>query len=121
MRVLITGSTTWHKQQSIKNLLQTLPADAVIVTGDTPGADAISITLAQQMGLKVESMKKEAVDYASHPKAAWQGLNHRMVATGIDLVCAFHAEYGQPGKARGTLHAVEAAQASGAEVRIFTK
>ncbi|MDP1980098.1 hypothetical protein [Undibacterium sp.] len=47
-------------------------------------------------------------------------MNVRMLATGIDLVLAFHADYGKPGCARGTQHAITLAEQAQIPVKIFT-
>lgn len=44
-----------------------------------------------------------------------------MLATGVDLVLAFHADYGVPGCARGTVHMVELARKAGVEARTFLR
>jgi hypothetical protein len=119
MRVLVTGSTTWTSQDALRVRLAALPAGSTIVTGDTQGVDALSALVARQLGLKVELMKKSAEDRLACPGAAWKGLNARMLATGIDLVLGFHADYGQPGCARGTVHMVELATAAGVKTQVF--
>jgi hypothetical protein len=120
MRVLVTGSTTWTDVETIRRSLSDLPAGSTIVTGDTGGVDALAGRAAGELGLSIQMMKKSQADYAAHPKAGWKGLNERMLATGIDLVLAFHADYGKPDCARGTRHMVELAQAAGVEARIVT-
>ena len=119
MRVLITGSTAWTDAQALRRELSALPIATTVVTGDTAGIDALAISLAQELGLKVEPMKKNSADRTAHPKASWKGLNERMLATGIDLVIAFHPDFGKPNCARGTLHMVELAKAAGIEARVF--
>lgn len=119
MRVLITGSTTWTDVHALRRELAQLPANSVIVTGDTSGVDTIAIAIAKELELGVEAMKKTQDDYLRYPADGWKGLNDRMIKTGIDLVLAFHADYGKPGVARGTKHAVELAQRAAIEVRIF--
>lgn len=119
MRVLITGSTTWIDVHALRRELIQLPANSVIVTGDTLGVDAIAIAVAKELGLGVEAMHKTKEDYRRYPADGWKGLNDRMLETGIDLVLAFHADYDKPGMARGTKHAVELAQDAEIEVRIF--
>ncbi len=120
MRVLVTGSTTWTSVDTVRRELACLPLGSVIVTGDTPGADAIALQTAAQLGLLVEPMKKEKLDYKCHAGAAWKGLNERMIATGIDLVLAFHPDLGKPGCARGTQHVVDLANQYGIPVSIFS-
>jgi hypothetical protein len=120
MRVLVTGSTTWTSQEALRREFARLPPSCVIVTGDTPGVDALSNLVAAELGLTVELMKKSPEDYKAYPRAGWKGLNARMLATGIDLVLAFHPEYGQPGYARGTVHMVELATLAGIEAQVFS-
>lgn len=117
--VLVTGSTTWDNLPSMRRILAALPAGSRIVTGDTPGADACAVAIAAELGLEVTRMKKNRADRRAFPGEAWRGLNQRMLASGVDLVLAFHADYGKPGCARGTVHMVEHAQACDTEVRIF--
>ena len=118
-RVLITGSTTWTDIEALRRELSQLPKDCVIVTGDTSGVDALAIALAQELGFGVEAMCKTEEDYVLYPEDSWKGLNHRMLNTGVDLVLAFHTDYGKPGMARGTRHAVELAEQSGIQAHIF--
>lgn len=117
--MLVTGSTTWDNPDTVRRALSQLPPHSVIVTGDTPGADACAVAVAAELGLSVQRMKKNRADQRAFPGEAWRGLNERMLATGIDLVLAFHADYGKPGCARGTGHMVELADKSGTEIRIF--
>lgn len=117
--VLVTGSTTWDNLDTVRRVLSALPAGSRIVTGDTPGADACAAAVAAELGLAVTRMKKSRADHRAYPNQAWRGLNERMLATGVDLVLAFHADYGKPGCARGTVHMVEHAEACWTEVRIF--
>ncbi len=119
MRVLITGSTTWTDNAALRREMSALPARTTLVTGDTPGIDALAIALAHELGFAVEPMKKNHADRKAYPEDSWKGLNERMLATGIDLVLAFHADYGKPGCARGTVHMVELAKAAGIEARTF--
>lgn len=121
MRVIVTGSTTWTDAAALRREFAALPSQVIIVTGDTPGIDALATATAQEMGLMVEPMKKSRADRKAFPDASWKGLNERMLATGIDVVLAFHADYGKPGCARGTVHMVELAAASGVETRIFSR
>jgi hypothetical protein len=74
----------------------------VLIAGSTTGTDAMAIALAEQLGFGVVAMKKSRADRKAYPEDSWKGLNARMLATGIDLVLAFHAQYGQPGFARDT-------------------
>ena len=121
MRVIVTGSTTWTDAEALRREFRALPSNVIIVTGDTPGIDAMAIAAAQKMGLIVEPMQKSGANRKAYPDASWKGLNERMLATAIDIVLAFHPAYGKPGCARGTIHMVELAAASGVEARIFLR
>lgn len=118
MRVLITGATNWHDDNAIRRELTALGKAGTVVTGDTPGIDAMAIAVAQELGFEVVPMKKSKADYKAFPGEGWKGLNVRMVATGVDIVLAFHADFDTPGCARGTRHAVELAQQAGITVRV---
>jgi hypothetical protein len=119
MRVLITGSMAWSDETAIRRELAKLPADAVVVHGDAPGADAIAGRLAADFSLAVERHAKNQDDYRRYRRAAWKGLNERMIATGIDLVLAFHAELDRPDRGRGTKHLLALAGERRIEVRTF--
>jgi len=56
MRALITGSTTWLDREVLQRELRWLLSTAIIVTGDTSGADAMAIAGAHELGLAVETM-----------------------------------------------------------------
>ncbi|WP_426337038.1 hypothetical protein ACN9MY_06710 [Pseudoduganella sp. R-31] len=118
MRILITGATTWHDESAIRRELTALGNVGSVVTGDTPGIDALAISVAHELGIEIDSMKKSRAVYKAFPGEGWKGLNVRMMATGVDLVLAFHADFDTPGCARGTRHAVELAQQAGIEVRV---
>ncbi|WP_170860483.1 SLOG family protein [Duganella sp. CF458] len=118
MRVLITGATTWHDDQAIRRELSALGRVGTVITGDTPGIDAVAISVARELGFEVVPMKKNRADYKAFPGEGWKGLNVRMLEMGVDLVLAFHADFDTPGCARGTRHAVELAQQSGIAVRV---
>jgi len=120
MRILVTGSTLWTDRDTIYREMSRFPADSILVTGDTRGADELAISAATELGWKVQAMRKTAGDAERHPDASWKGLNERMIAAGIDLVLAFNDDLGKPGLARGTQHAVDLAIAAGLPVERFT-
>ncbi|MFZ6656275.1 hypothetical protein [Undibacterium sp. TJN19] len=117
----MTGATSWDSPSAIRREFAHLPPASIIVTGDTPGIDAHAKAVAVEFGFTVSAMKKTNADYRAFPGEGWKGLNVRMLATGIDLVLGFHADYGKPGCARGTQHAVELARQADIEVKIFTE
>jgi hypothetical protein len=77
----------------------------VLIAGSTTWTDCASI--------------RREFSPSSSPGESWKGLNDRMLGTGIDVVLAFHANYGKPGHARGTHHAVDLAKAAGIETRVI--
>src|SRR5262245_49277065 len=113
MRVIVAGATAWSDAEAIRRELAKLPAEAVILHGDAPGADALAGQVAVQLGLAVEPMKKSREDYARYRRGAWKGLNERMQASAAVLVLAFHPAIEN---SRGTKHLVEIAQAAGIDV-----
>ncbi len=121
MRVLISGATSWTDAAALRREMAKLPERTVIVTGDTAGIDALAIAIAAELGFTTEAMRKNKADYLAHPEAGWKGLNERMLATGVDLVLAFHPDYDTPGCARGTRHVVELAQAAGIAANVFLR
>jgi hypothetical protein len=94
-----------------------LPPEAVIIHGDTPGADALAGQIAAQLGLAVEPMAKNSEDYGKYQRVAWKGLNERMLASGAVLVLAFHPAIEE---SQGSKHLVEIARTMGIEVRVFS-
>jgi len=119
MRVIVTGSMGWTDAAAIRRELVKLPPRSTVIHGDAPGADLIAGQIARELGFTVEALAKNEEDYRRYRRAAWKGLNERMLDSGADLVLAFHAELGQAGKARGSGHLVDLACQRGIEVRGF--
>ncbi|MEL6109952.1 MAG: hypothetical protein AAFU85_28405 [Planctomycetota bacterium] len=118
MRVIVAGSTTWKNADAIRERLKSLPAETAVVVGDAPGADEMGGEIAAQLDLAVEPMVKNSEDHERFQKLAWKGLNERMLATGIDLVLAFHPDVDQ---STGTKHLIELADAAGIPVEVITQ
>jgi hypothetical protein len=119
MRVIVTGAMGWTDAAAIRRELEKLPPGSTVVHGDAPGVDVLAGQIARELGFVVEALCKIEADYRRYRRAAWKGLNERMLDSGVDLVLAFHPELGEPGKARGSGHMVELAQDRGVEVRGF--
>ncbi len=119
MRVIVTGAMQWADVEAVRRELAKLPPGSTVVHGDADGADALAGQVARELGFAVEPFAKEEQDYRRYGKAAWKGLNERMLESGADLVLAFHPELGVPGKARGSGHLAELARGRGLEVRGF--
>ena len=54
MRLLICGDREWSDLDLMKEFIDSLPADTIIIEGDARGADKMAGSLAQQRGLQIE-------------------------------------------------------------------
>mgnify|MGYP003332742136 FL=1 len=54
MRLLICGDREWSDLDLMKEFIDSLPADTIIIEGDARGADKMAGALAQQRGLQIE-------------------------------------------------------------------
>jgi hypothetical protein len=61
-------------------------------------------------------MAKSAADRSRFGRAAWKGLNERMLATGAELVLVFHPDFEA---SRGSKHVADLAARAGVEVRVL--
>ena len=116
MRVIVAGAVAWADAEAIRRELAKLPAGTTVIHGDCPGADEIAGRVASELGFTVELMVKNDADYAKYQKAAWKGLNERMLASGAVLVLTFHPTFDE---SSGSKHLAELAEAAGVEVRVF--
>jgi hypothetical protein len=118
VRVIVAGAVAWTNEDAIRRELAKLPADATVIHGDSPGADALAGRVATELGLAVEAMAKSKADYAKYKRGAWKGLNERMLASGAARVLVFHPAFE---KSRGSGHLVGLAKAVGVEVSLFAE
>lgn len=116
MRVIVAGAVAWADAGAIRRELAKLPAGAVVIHGDCPGADALAGAIAAELGFAVEPMAKNAADRVRYRRHAWKGLNERMLARAADLLLVFHPDVEA---SRGSKHMAELARAAGVEVRVF--
>jgi len=116
MRVIVSGAVAWADAGAIRRELAKLPPGSVVIHGDCPGADAIAGAVAREFGFAVEPMAKNAADRARYKRAAWKGLNERMLASGAELVLVFHPAFDA---SNGSKHMAELATRAGVEVRVF--
>jgi hypothetical protein len=116
MRVIVAGAVAWLDEDAVRRELANLPAGSVVIHGDCPGADEIAGRVAAELGLVVEPMAKNKDDYAKYQRAAWKGLNERMLATGCELILVFHPDIAA---SRGSGHLIELAKIANVEVRVF--
>lgn len=118
MRVIVAGAVAWTNEEAIRRELAKLPAGTIIIHGDCPGADAIAGEVARALGFIVESMAKNEDDYKRYKKAAWKGLNERMLASGAALVLVFHSDFEA---SKGSKHMAELAERARVEVCVFAE
>lgn len=118
MRVIVAGAVAWKNADAIRRELALLPAGAVVIHGDCAGADALAGAIAAELGFGVEAMAKNRDDHARYKKAAWKGLNERMLASGADLVLAFHPDIAN---SRGSGHLLDLARTAGVPVRVHAE
>jgi hypothetical protein len=118
MRVLVAGAVAWSDVVAIRRELAKLPAGSTVIHGDCAGADALAGQIAAELGFAVERMVKNKQDYAKYGKAAWKGLNERMLAAEAVLVLVFHPNMEA---SRGSRHLAELARAASIEVRVFAE
>lgn len=113
-RILICGSRDWNDFNSIKNYLQTLPKDSIIIHGGCRGADSIAGYLAKQMGMEVQVYK---ADWTTHGKVAGPKRNQKMLDEGKpNCVVAFHNDISN---SKGTLDMVTRAEKNGLDVFVI--
>lgn len=116
MRVIVAGAVAWADAGAIRRELAKRPTGTVVIHGDCPGADALAGEVARELGLLVEPMAKNATDRVRYRKAAWKGLNERMLLSGADLVLVFHPAFDA---SNGSKHLAELAERAAVEVRVF--
>jgi hypothetical protein len=116
MRVIVAGAVAWANADVIRRELSRLPAGTVVIHGDCPGADALAGQIAAELGFAVEPMAKNAADRVRYGRAAWKGLNERMLAGGAELVLVFHPDFDS---SKGSRHMAELALVACVEVRVF--
>jgi hypothetical protein len=116
MRVIVAGAVAWVDEGAIRRELTKLPTGTVVIHGDCAGADALAGRIATELGFLVEAMAKNAADRVRYGRAAWKGLNERMLAGGAGLVLLFHPDVEA---SKGSKHMAELATRAGVEVRIF--
>lgn len=115
MKVLICGSRNWptFDDDLIRNYVESLPPDAVVIEGGAPGADSHARFWAAQRGLEVRELK---ADWQTHGKKAGPIRNRRMLDLVPDRVAAF-----QLGRSRGTQDTIDEATRRGIPVEVFRR
>lgn len=118
MKVIVAGSTTWENAEAIRKELANLAEGSIVIYGDAPGADALGGVVAEELGLRAEAFAKNKKDYQKYKRGAWKSLNERMLASGAELVLAFHPAVE---KSKGTKHLLKLAEEAGVATKIVAE
>ena len=130
LRVLVAGSRHWRDVATIRQVLATLPPGSTVVHGDNGydaagrplwgqpdhlavrGADKLAGRIAAELGFRVERYTPR---WRLLGRRAGPDRNARMLASGVDLVIAFHDD---PARSRGTADLLRRARALGIPVQV---
>lgn len=111
MKILICGSRDYKNIEAIKNVINRLSAEDIVIHGCAKGADSIAGYLAKNKGLKVLEFPAQWDKYG---KAAGPIRNKQMLDEGKpDEVYAFYAD---KSKSRGTKNMVKQSRKAGIPV-----
>lgn len=114
MRVIICGSRHWTDRGAIKDRLEKLPSDTVILEGGAAGADTLAREAALALGLAVLTVR---ADWKRHGLAAGPIRNQQMLDLGACRVIAFHEDLSS---SKGTRDMVGRARRAGLEVEVIS-
>lgn len=87
MKILVCGARDYKNRNKIKDFLEVLPKDTIIIHGGCYGADNLAGEVAKELNLKVEVFNAE---WSVYGKAAGPKRNQKMIEEKPDLVIAFH-------------------------------
>lgn len=116
MRLLVCGDRNWTDYELLQTVLDDF-ADVhdwklTLIHGAARGADSMADRWAEDCGFPIE---RYPADWDHHGKRAGPIRNAVMLATGVDVVIAFHDDLVN---SRGTKHMVTIARRAG--VRVIT-
>jgi predicted Rossmann fold nucleotide-binding protein DprA/Smf involved in DNA uptake len=106
----IVGSRAYRNTQRIRDYIDTLPQDYVIVSGGAKGVDTIAETYAKSKGMQTIILK---ADWDKHGKSAGFIRNGAIVGAS-NVIVAFW-----DGKSKGTLDTIVKANLAGKVVKIY--
>ena len=107
MKILICGSRIYQDREAIKQYIDTLPKDTIIIHGNARGADSIAGYLATVAGLTVQAFTP---DWHIYGRAAGLIRNQQMLDEKPDLVVWFSKNLAT---SRGTSHMISIAMKAG--------
>lgn len=109
MRVLVSGDRQWgaiseRQVDAVRDVIATLPTNAVVIEGEARGADSLARDFALERGLEVERFPAR---WDEHGRAAGPIRNLQMLEEGHpDYLVYFHDNLAQ---SKGTAHMVKSA------------
>jgi hypothetical protein len=110
MKVAIVGSREYPNLSKVRQYIQSLPIDTVIVSGGARGVDKCAEKVAQGIGLQTEIYP---ADWHKYGKAAGMKRNQQIVEAS-DRIVAFW-----DGESRGTKNTIDTAKKLGKGVTVF--
>ena len=110
MRVAIVGSRGYLDLNSVASFIDSLPANTVVITGETKGVDAAAAAAAKQRGLEVVV---HLADWVQYGKAAGQIRNQKVVDDCDRLVAFWN------GTSPGTKGTISIASKAGKLEKVF--
>lgn len=111
MKVLICGSRDWDNPTPIRELIDDLPRDTIVIEGEARGADKMAAHLAKEAGLQVEPYP---ADWARYHRAAGPIRNKQMLVEGKPTIV--YAFFKDKAKSTGTANMVAQAKKAGIPV-----
>ena len=105
MKVLVTGSRDWWRDDIIQTKLAQLPQGSTVIHGGARGADRMAGVIAQRLGYHVVEYKPDWNPGNTYDPSAGFKRNLRMLAEEPDLVLAF-----QVNESKGTQHVIDEAR-----------
>lgn len=110
MKLAIVGSRNWYSPRRVREFVQALPLDTVIVSGGAVGVDSDAEQAARERGMTVEVYKP---DWKKHDRAAGI-IRNRQIVDAADKVVAFW-----DGESRGTKFTIDYARQHGKLQEVF--
>jgi len=110
MRVIICGSRDWDDYTKIREYVETLPKDTIIIEGGARGADKLARNAAIQCGLKYETYN---ANWDRYGRSAGPKRNQEMLDSGAALVVGFRKNM-----SRGTTDMLDRAAKAGTPTKI---
>jgi hypothetical protein len=110
IRIAIVGSRDYPDMKQVRDYVDTLCDDVIVISGGARGVDRIAETQARQRGLRVKIYHAE---WERFGKSAGYRRNADIVANS-DMVVAFW-----DGHSRGTAHTIKLAKRDGTPTHVF--